>query len=411
MLNNDEQRQLDNLKSQIPILSKRIQNFVAEINKIEQSEEGGVAKQKIEDLTAQVTSYQERMKKIDQAITLIMKTRAEGKAEEIRESEGEQRERGKQERTRARQKSKQEELKQEIEKNVKKQIASGSAFDRVLFGLASNNLYDKRKEVRCEGVRGLEELGNKIKVVIPIIVINLQDEDDDVRVQALESLIKLEAKETVPKFMEFLNDRNIRIRLAALRGIYKLAGKSAVPYLVRALKDENIEVRKHAATYLGHTCNNNAAVPGLIRLLDSPDDSIREACVQAISRIKDKSTVHQMISVLDDANADVRTLAASTLHRWTGETFGFKENDEKYYGENAIAQWEQWWSHNKDTFQISSQAEEVTRTVKEFEREVIDQIKPIADVVTRAVKKPEKKGMKKQKPKDLRKLDIDALLN
>lgn len=240
MLNNDDQKQLDNLKSQIQILYKRIQNFIAEINEIMHREEGDITYQKVEELTARVMNYRERVKKIEQAITLMMKIRAEKEAEERRKSEAEQREKAAQERKRAeqeaREKAKKEKLKQEIatkwylrekkaeeqvkqgideeitvkeaasreqnseQKNrieqikpqpelypsyaedVEEQITFGSAVDRVLFEQASSKLYDKRKEVRCESVREIEKLGYKSKVFIPTLVKMLEDREGDVRV-------------------------------------------------------------------------------------------------------------------------------------------------------------------------------------------------------------------------------------
>jgi len=479
MLSNDDQRQLDNLKSQIPVLSQRIQSFVGEINEIVHRERGDAANQKIEELTAQVINYQERIKKIEQAIALVIKIRAERKAEEERKSEAEQRERTEKERTKAeqeaREKAKQEKLKQETvtkwsfqgkkaeeqvkkrideetivketesrkqdseyinkkehiipqeekyrfyAEDVKEQLTFGSALDKALFNQATSKLCSRIKEVRCEGVREIEQLGYKSEVFIPTLVKILEDREGDVRVQVLKSLIKLEAKGTVPKFVESLGDENVRVRLETLRGLYKLAGKSAAQFLVRALRDENIEVRKHAATYLGWSCGY-AAVPGLIRLIDSPDTSLRKACIQAILGIRDRSTIPYIINVLYDPRADIRRLAALTLHKWTGETFGFKENNKKPDRERAIEKWKEWWSHNKDTFQIRSQADEVTKVMKKVEKrpkrvrksiiehkeEGIEKQKPVREAQKR--QKSKKRKAQNQKPKGIRKLDAAALV-
>ncbi|MFC1556477.1 HEAT repeat domain-containing protein [candidate division KSB1 bacterium] len=483
MLSNDDQRQLDNLKSQVPILSQRIQNFVTEINEIAHREGGNITKRKIEELTAQAIIYQERMKKIEQAITLVMKIRGEKEAEEEQKSEAEQRERTEQERTiadqKARKKVKQEKLKQEtatkpslrgkkreehvkhgideettakeaeslgihrfvgeqdsehinkieqitpqpeeyrsFEEDVVKHSAFDSLLDKALFNQASSKLYDKRKEVRCEGVREMEQLGYKSNVVIPALVKILDDKESDVRVQALESLINLEAKETVPKFVESLSDENVRVRFGALRGLYKLAGKSAAPLLVRALRDENIEVRNHAATYLGWSCGY-AAVPGLIRLIDSPDASLRKAWIQAISGIRDRSTIPYIISVLDDPRADIRRLAALALYKWTGETFGFKANNKKSDREHAIAEWKEWWSRNKDTFQIKLQADEIIKVAKKVKKRPKRVKKSIMEPKEEGIEKQKlvgkrqkskKRKAQKQKPEGIRKLDIGALV-
>jgi len=472
MLNNNDQIQLDNLKSQIPILYQRIQNFTSKINEIMHREEGDIAKQKIEKLTDQVVNYRKRIKKIEHAITLMTNTRAEREAEERKKSEAKQREKAEKERTRAereaREKARKEKLKQEIEKkaeerveqeideetkakevknreqdseyinkieqitpkpevyqscaeDVEEQITFDSALDNVLFEQASSKLYDERKEVRCEGVREIERLGYKSKVVIPTLVKILQDKDGDVRVQVLESLIKLEAKKTVSKFVESLNDENVRVRLVALRGLYKLAGKSANQYFVRALRDKNIEVREHAATYLGWSCSY-AAVPGLIRLKNSPNDSLRKVWIRAISGIRDRSTVPYLISILDDPIADLRRSAARILHEWTGKTFGFKENNKKSDRKRAITNWKQWWSRNKDTFQIKPQAGEVTEAVKKVKKrpkrvkksiegpkkDGIEKQETVREVLKK--QKSRRRKTQKEKPKGIRRLDVEALI-
>ena len=81
---------------------------------------------------------------------------------------------------------------------------------------AKKELSNGHVEARCTTIRALRQLGD---ISVPILVETLsKDPSDDVRLNALESLIALSDKSTLPAFTRCLKDDNPRNRLEAVRG-------------------------------------------------------------------------------------------------------------------------------------------------------------------------------------------------
>lgn len=352
MVNNELEENIDNLTSQIPILSEKVKTIDTNINKTRAKYVPGLADWEIESMSREMMDRRERIEKIEQAVTHVTKIKGEKEVEQGQNAEEEagsarQEAREKEEEER----SLKEEIKERIEevlplqemghaqaREVEEEITFATASDQAQFEQALRKLCDSRKELRCEGVKKIEELGYKNDAVIPTIVSILHDADGDVRTQVLKSLMRLKAQNTMPEFVQALSDENVRVKLAAVRGLCKLFGKFATSYLINTLRDENAEVRDSAAVHLG-IINGYSSPPEIIWLLYDNDANVRKASLKALSGIRDVSTVYYLIKLLDDPSDDVRQLSAIILNKWTGENFGFDENAPQTKREHAVARW------------------------------------------------------------------------
>lgn len=258
-----------------------------------------------------------------------------------------------------------ESVKYEYEKTENKQVVFNSALDEVLYTQALKKLLHDRKEIRCKGIMEIEEIGQKNRAVAYALYPIVQDDEPDVRAQALISLINLNNKESIYLFKAALNDENARVRMAAIRGLQKLTGKSTSQFLSLALNDESAEVREITARYIGVN-GDSASISAIIELLGKErEPSVRKTLLKTVTTMREKSTIPCIISMLNDPDAEFRKIAAETLEGLVGKKFGFKPDGNYSEREKVIEEIKQWWIKEKEAFQIMPQSVNIEKQVQE----------------------------------------------
>ena len=170
----------------------------------------------------------------------------------------------------------------------------------------------------------------------------LSHKDEKVRIEAIESLLKIADKTMVYAFASAMKDTSFRVRLGALRGLYKYGGDLAVEYLLKALEDKHPDVRRRALIYLGWM-RKTELVPYITSLLSDGSARVRKVAAYALGDIKDESAVPYLIKALDDVDEDVVKGAIAALKRITGESFASEQKSVKSAGREIISQWKEWW--------------------------------------------------------------------
>ncbi|MBI2567323.1 MAG: HEAT repeat domain-containing protein [Candidatus Schekmanbacteria bacterium] len=148
-----------------------------------------------------------------------------------------------------------------------------------------------------------------------------------------------------PDFLaEKLEDSEWGIRLKAVEGLGHMAARSlaaAFPYVVKGCGDNHLEVRRaamailslhpagteliigllsspdwrqreQAALELGHN-SVSAATPDLLKLLTDPQDQVRSAALDALSRIGGAETCRGIAALLPVTHGEIRSRALETL--------------------------------------------------------------------------------------------------
>jgi len=82
------------------------------------------------------------------------------------------------------------------------------------------------------------------------VVRDLQDENEDVRWNAVEVLRQMGSLDTVTVLMEALKDENEDVRWNAVEALKEIGALDAVPALIQVLKDQNEDVRWNAVQAL-----------------------------------------------------------------------------------------------------------------------------------------------------------------
>lgn len=210
--------------------------------------------------------------------------------------------------------------------------------------------------IRLDSVKAIGDLGEAAEQAIPALIKTLDDRNEGVRNAAIRALTAVGSL-AVPALIGVVDDKELAAltRLGSLRVIKNLGPKAgaAVPKLVKALGDSDDSIHQNLINAVGSIGPKaSAAVPALIKLLEETDDnftrsdvayalekvvstpavfkeffpslidSLRRSNASVRKRIIDilgkfasegKEISPVLVDFLDDADADVRSMATTTL--------------------------------------------------------------------------------------------------
>jgi beta-lactamase regulating signal transducer with metallopeptidase domain len=140
----------------------------------------------------------------------------------------------------------------------------------------------------------------------------LKDEDDDVRQQALNTLVRMRAPIPPEVFSSMLKDKAADVRQQAIHALGQQRDPKYVSVIIEALKDSDADVRQQAAFALSRMRDARAVDP-LIAALKDADPEVRQQAAHGLGQIRDARAVDALIALLKDPNADVRQQAVFAL--------------------------------------------------------------------------------------------------
>ena len=139
----------------------------------------------------------------------------------------------------------------------------------------------------------------------------LEDRDPKVRVQAVQQLRKLKAKQAAPRIAALLKDPLVKEEAAL--ALEDLGGPDQVDALLDAV-DTTVGAGSDTAARVANRTNARIAEalgnigdaragPALLRLARSGDDNVRIAAVEALGNVKSKDAVPELSHIVDDPTA------------------------------------------------------------------------------------------------------------
>ena len=139
----------------------------------------------------------------------------------------------------------------------------------------------------------------------------LEDRDPKVRVQAVQQLRKLKAKQAAPRISALLKDPLVKEEAAL--ALEDLSGPEQVDALLDAV-DTTVGAGSDTAARAANRTNARIAEalgnigdaragPALLRLARSGDDNVRIAAVEALGNVKSKDAVPELSHIVDDPTA------------------------------------------------------------------------------------------------------------
>ena len=178
---------------------------------------------------------------------------------------------------------------------------------------------------------------------IPTAIIGmLSHRSEKVRIEAIESLLKIGEKSLGYAFVKAMEDDSFRVRLGALRGIYKSGGDMVADQLIKALQDPHQDVRRRALIYLGWMRKKDL-IPYIAGALADTSPLVRKVATYALGDIKDQSSVPYLIKALDDRDQDVVKGALAALKRITDKSFQSTKHSPETVNQDIVGQWKAWW--------------------------------------------------------------------
>jgi len=121
-------------------------------------------------------------------------------------------------------------------------------------------------------------------------------------------------KRIADALMVALDDSNQRVREQALNTLISMRDERAIPALIKALADPTPEVRERAATGLGNMRDGRAVAP-LLQALRDANANVRRRAAWALGVIADPTAIDGLTAALKDADPTVREQAAESLGR------------------------------------------------------------------------------------------------
>lgn len=187
-----------------------------------------------------------------------------------------------------------------------------------------------------------ESAGQGYQSVPNAIIGMLNHHSEQVRIEAIESLLKIGEKSFGSAFVKAMEDESFRVRLGALRGLYKCGGDMVSDQLIKALQDPHPDVRRRSLIYLGWMRKKDL-VPYLAGALADTSALVRKVATYALGDIKDFSSVPYLVKALDDRNQEVVKGALAALKRITNKAFQSVKNSPEAVQQDTVDQWKAWW--------------------------------------------------------------------
>ncbi|MFO8058902.1 MAG: CheR family methyltransferase [bacterium] len=148
---------------------------------------------------------------------------------------------------------------------------------------------------------------------------SLKSPDENVRVDALESMRGQADEYSLSLFKQALGDNSWRVRKTAvdiLKGLPEHQKSSRL--FINSLEDEENAARRSSALE-GLVSMGKTAVPYLLEALDHENDDVKKFIVDILGEIKDPSVVDAILPLTRDSSENIRLATVETLGSIGGE--------------------------------------------------------------------------------------------
>lgn len=185
-------------------------------------------------------------------------------------------------------------------------------------------------DLRRRGIRMLRDLARVDPDTRAAIRDRLDDPDDDVREEALDTLEEIRDLDSLPRILPLLADADAGLRAEAIESLGEMLEDmdpndarvhEAALSIAERMADENPEVRENAVDVLGDL-NAREAVPALVEALRDPERDVRREAIESLSDLRDPAAVAPLRALYDaGAGEDSMDLAVALKRLGDAEPF------------------------------------------------------------------------------------------
>lgn len=165
---------------------------------------------------------------------------------------------------------------------------------------------------RCCAIMVLSNIGTKS--IVPALCHSLEDDSDNVRLEAVRALAKIDGKKAVDSLIKVARqDRYAYIRYEAVRFLRRIGigHRQVLDLALAALKDKSRDVRSQAARLLGNF-HHELSIQPLLEATADKHWSVRESAENALINFGKKAVPH-LIAALAKSSWTTRFRAARLL--------------------------------------------------------------------------------------------------
>jgi HEAT repeat protein len=133
-----------------------------------------------------------------------------------------------------------------------------------------------------------------------------------VRSSAADALGKIGDAQAIPGLLKLVEDSDSSVRRRAAEALGKIGDSQAIPGLFKLVEDSDYSVRSSAAEALGKI-GDSQAIPGLLKLVEDSDYSVRSRAADALGKIGDSQAIPELLKLVEDSDSYVGMRAADAL--------------------------------------------------------------------------------------------------
>jgi len=181
--------------------------------------------------------------------------------------------------------------------------------------MAINNILASLKKNEWQDLDDIVQILGTLKSTFPIhfLMDSIVQENSKTRLRAIKSLNDAPNENALVPLCKYMNDKNSKIRFEAARGLSRIGVHDAALCLTNHFNDNDEDVRIKVVEALGNI-QDERAVPYLVKALGDDSYSVRKKAAWALGAIKDSTVVKQLANSLkNDENWEVRLKAAEAL--------------------------------------------------------------------------------------------------
>ncbi|BAZ37949.1 hypothetical protein NIES4101_38750 [Calothrix sp. NIES-4101] len=134
----------------------------------------------------------------------------------------------------------------------------------------------------------------------------------------IKLLGQTKSEAAIPGLITLLEDEESNVRNRAAYSLGKIKSEAAIPGLITLLEDEESSIR-YCAVYALKEIKLEAAIPGLIKLLEDKESYVRFSAAYTLGEIKLEAAIHGLTKLLEDEESYVRDSAAYALRKIKSE--------------------------------------------------------------------------------------------
>ncbi len=171
----------------------------------------------------------------------------------------------------------------------------------------------------------IDELKNNTQALLSF----LQNQNDGTIVYALEKLGRLENGYSKEPLLSLLNNQNENIRTLSIKNLAKIGDVSLLPTFVKhAHSDQSTEVRRESVSAVGRL-RNEKAIPVLVGFLKDNDPKVVMQAIRGLLVFSDRDEVKQGLKkLLDHPNELIKEVINKEVNGFSYKSNSLQKHDE-----------------------------------------------------------------------------------